>query len=88
MHNVFVNFRQEKDEVRFSDVQLGDFGGSLPEDSEWAKLGTPVGAPVWSSPEVLMETPWNTATDIWSFGTVVSPMPTICETWLLYWDNF
>lgn len=26
---------------------------------------------MWSSPEVLMEMPWNTATDIWSFGTVV-----------------
>jgi len=30
-----------------------------------------VGAPVWSSPEVILEMPWNTATDIWSFGTVV-----------------
>jgi hypothetical protein len=27
---------------------------------------------MWSSPEVIMETPWNTATDIWSFGAVVS----------------
>jgi len=52
-------------------VQLGDLGGSYPADSKWAREGTPVGAPMWSSPEVIMETPWNTATDIWSFGTVV-----------------
>jgi len=57
--------------VRFSGVQLGDLGGSYPADSKWAREGTPVGAPMWSSPEVIMETRWNTATDIWSFGTVV-----------------
>jgi serine/threonine protein kinase len=26
---------------------------------------------MWSAPEILMEIPWNTAADIWSFGTVV-----------------
>ncbi|RWA07302.1 hypothetical protein EKO27_g7801 [Xylaria grammica] len=60
-----------KDGYVHTDIQLGDLGGSYPQDSEWAKSGTPIGAPIWSSPEVLMETPWNTATDIWSFGTVV-----------------
>lgn len=68
--NVFVNYREG--DLRFSEVQLGDFGGTYPADSKWAKEGTPVGAPMWSSPEVIMETPWNTATDIWSFGTMVS----------------
>lgn len=57
--------------MRFSDVQLGDLGGCYPIDSKWATSGTMVGAPIWNSPEVLMELPWNTATDIWSFGTIV-----------------
>lgn len=70
LDNIFVNYR--KGDIRFSDVQLGDLGGTYPSDSKYAKGGTPVGAPMWSSPEVIMETPWNTATDIWSFGTVVS----------------
>lgn len=70
LDNVFVNYGEG--DIRFSDVQLGDLGGTYPVDSKYAKEGTPVGAPMWSSPEVIMETPWNTATDIWSFGTVVS----------------
>lgn len=69
LDNVFVNYREG--DIRFSDVQLGDLGGAYPVDSKYAMEGTPVGAPMWSSPEVIMETPWNTATDIWSFGTVV-----------------
>ncbi|KAK1767525.1 kinase-like domain-containing protein [Phialemonium atrogriseum] len=71
LNNVFVNYRDGEDEVRFSDVQLGDFGSTSPQDSEWAKTGTVIGRPLWNSPEVLIETPWNTATDIWSFGTVL-----------------
>ncbi|OAL49843.1 STE/STE20 protein kinase [Pyrenochaeta sp. DS3sAY3a] len=76
--NVFVNF-QEGD-LRFSDVQLGDLGGCYPVDSEWATSGTLVGAPMWSSPEIILEMPWNTATDIWSFGTVIIS--------LIYGGNF
>jgi len=64
-----VNYKEG--EIRFSDVQLGDLGGTYRADSKYATSGTPVGAPMWSSPEVIMETPWNTATDIWSFGAVV-----------------
>jgi serine/threonine protein kinase len=69
LDNVLVNYREGG--IRFSDVQLGDLGGACPADSEHAKGGTSIGAPMWTSPEVIMETPWNTATDIWSFGTVV-----------------
>lgn len=72
--NVFVNHSQDGNEIRFSEVQLGDFGGSYHQESEWAKSATPIGAPMWSSPEVLMEIPWNTATDIWSFGTLLISM--------------
>lgn len=75
LDNIFVNYNKyASNDVRFSDVQLGDLGGAYPADSEWAKKGTPVGAPMWSSPEVIMETPWNTATDIWSFGAIVSTL--------------
>ncbi|KAF2272540.1 STE/STE20 protein kinase [Westerdykella ornata] len=69
LDNIFVNYG--RGDIRFSDVQLGDLGGAFPSNSNYAKEGTPVGAPMWSSPEVIMETPWNTATDIWSFGTVL-----------------
>jgi serine/threonine protein kinase len=65
-----VNYKEGDN--RFSEVQLGDLGGCCTVYSSFAKEGTPVGAAMWSSPEVLMETPWNTATDIWSFGAVVS----------------
>jgi serine/threonine protein kinase len=59
--NIFVNYREGDN--RFSDVQLGDLGGACSTHSAIAKEGTPIGAPMWSSPEVIMETPWNTATD-------------------------
>ncbi|KAI9829991.1 MAG: hypothetical protein M1826_005164 [Phylliscum demangeonii] len=73
LDNVFVNYREGAGDGdnRFSDVQLGDFGGTYPADSSWATEGRFVGSPMWSSPEMLLETPWNTATDIWSYGAVV-----------------
>jgi len=73
-----VNYRGG--DIRFLDVQLSDLGGTYLSDSKYAKEGTPVGAPMWTSPEVIMETPWNTATDIWSFGTVLIS--------LIYGGNF
>ena len=72
--NIFVNYT-EKDldnDVRFSEVQLGDLDGTCPIDSKWATSGTPLGAPMWRSPEMIMETPWGTPADIWSFGAMVS----------------
>ncbi|KAL2068653.1 hypothetical protein VTL71DRAFT_14990 [Oculimacula yallundae] len=78
LDNVLVNYREG--DIRFSDVQLSDLGGACPANSKYARAGTPVGAPMWTSPEVIMETPWNTATDIWSFGTVLIS--------LIYGGNF
>ncbi|KAK2736824.1 hypothetical protein FQN55_001413 [Onygenales sp. PD_40] len=84
LDNVFVNYKGHNDDndnsIRFSDVQLGDLGAAYHADSNWARKGTPIGAPMWSSPEVIMETPWNTATDIWSFGTILIS--------LIYGGNF
>ncbi|KAE8373340.1 kinase-like domain-containing protein [Aspergillus bertholletiae] len=54
-----------------SDVRLGDLGGTCHIDSKGATSGTPLGAPMWRSPEMIMETPWGTPTDIWSYGTVL-----------------
>ncbi|KAK6579505.1 hypothetical protein PZA11_008011 [Diplocarpon coronariae] len=76
--NILVNYREG--EIRFSDVQLSDLGGTSPADGPAARAGTPIGAPIWTSPEVLMETPWNSATDIWSFGAVLIS--------LIYGGNF
>lgn len=72
--NVFVNLQDG--DIRFSNIQLGDLGGCYPVDSEWATSGTVVGAPMWTSLEILMELPWNTAADIWSFGAMMRHSPT------------
>jgi len=69
LDNVFVNLSEGDN--RFSEVQLGDLGGCSSIHSKWATSGTFVGTPMWTSPEVIMEMPWNTASDIWSFGTLV-----------------
>jgi len=69
LDNVFVNLSEGDN--RFSEVQLGDLGGCSSIHSKWATSGTFVGTPMWTSPEVIMEMPWNTASDIWSFGTLL-----------------
>jgi serine/threonine protein kinase len=68
--NVLVNLREGG--IRFSDVQLGDLGSCCHKDSKWATTGAFCGTPVYASPEQIMEMPWNTASDVWSFGAVVS----------------
>lgn len=69
--NILVNENLDQTN-RFTDVQLADMGNSYPETHEYALEGQPNGAPMWTSPEVLMHMPWDTKTDIWSFGTLVS----------------
>lgn len=73
--NILVNEKLDQTN-RFTDVQLADMGNSYPETHEYALEGQPIGAPMWTSPEVLMHMPWDTKTDIWSFGTLVSPIST------------
>lgn len=70
--NILINEKPDQAN-RFTDVQLADMGNSYPESHEYALEGQPIGAPMWSSPEVLMHMPWDTKTDIWSFGTLVGP---------------
>jgi hypothetical protein len=43
--NVLVNYNHSS-ENRFSDVMLGNLGGTSHVTSEYAKTGTPVGAPM------------------------------------------
>lgn len=81
---MFANFREDGEgEVnRLGEMQLGDFGGTYSADLEWATKGVMVGTHVWSSPEMMLEMPWNTATDICSFGTLVRTHS------FLYTNNF
>ncbi|KAE9972306.1 hypothetical protein EG328_005085 [Venturia inaequalis] len=83
LNNVLVNYASPKNDqadIRFTDVELADVGSSYPTDHKYAKKGVCIGAPIWRSPEVLLELPWNTSTDIWSFG--------VCLITLIYGAGF
>jgi hypothetical protein len=68
LDNIFVNYGQNQ---RFSTIQLGDCGGVVSENSDFAKEGHLIGAGFTRSPEATFQLPWGTATDIWSFGNAV-----------------
>ncbi|KAB8067212.1 kinase-like protein [Aspergillus leporis] len=70
--NVLVNYRQ--DEIRFSDVQLADFGSTVHINSPYAQNGDPIGTPIFRSPEAQLQMRWGTETDIWSFGAMLISM--------------
>ncbi|QKX54789.1 uncharacterized protein TRUGW13939_01878 [Talaromyces rugulosus] len=53
---------------------------TVPSESSYAKDGDLIGAPIWRSPEAQLRLSWDTSTDIWSFGALL--------TTLLYGDNF
>lgn len=69
LDNVFVNYG--RGDQRFSEVQLGDCGGVVAENSKFAREGHVIGAGFTRSPEVMLELPWGTSTDVWSFGNAV-----------------
>lgn len=68
--NVLVNYGHG--DVRFTDVQLADFGSTVPRDSLHAQNCDPIGTPIFRSPEAHLQMQWGTATDIWSFGAMAS----------------
>ncbi|KAH6720370.1 putative serine/threonine protein kinase [Leptodontidium sp. MPI-SDFR-AT-0119] len=68
LDNILVNYGTDDADNRFSAVELSDLGSCSQVDSKFAKECHSIGAPLWRSPEVLVGVPWNTATDIWSFG--------------------
>ncbi|SPQ20616.1 ef44c64c-528a-4ac3-9f3e-edd1bba0cd75 [Thermothielavioides terrestris] len=69
--NILVNYSSGDSENRFTDVQLADMGSSYPEDHKYAREGAPIGTTIWRSPETLLQLPWDTKTDIWSFGSLL-----------------
>ncbi|KDN70502.1 putative serine/threonine protein kinase [Colletotrichum sublineola] len=69
LDNIFVNCGQNKQ--RFSEIQLGDCGGVVSEDSDFAREGHAIGAAFTRSPEAMLELPWGTSTDVWSFGNAI-----------------
>lgn len=70
LDNVFVNHGSTPNE-RFSKIQLGDFGGVVHQDSDFAKDGHLIGAGISRSPEATLQMHWDTATDIWALGNAV-----------------
>lgn len=70
LNNILIKYGQNP--VRFSDVKVADCGDTTHISSEQAKNGAIIGASVFRSPEAMLNMAWNTATDIWSFGTLVS----------------
>ncbi|KAI1422302.1 kinase-like domain-containing protein [Xylaria sp. FL1777] len=69
LDNVFVNYGQG--DQRFSEIQFGDFGGVVSQDSNIAKEGRLIGAAFTRSPEAMLQLSWGTPTDVWSFGNAI-----------------
>ncbi|RMD39624.1 hypothetical protein DV735_g5502, partial [Chaetothyriales sp. CBS 134920] len=69
--NILVNYATTGERRRFSDVQVADCGGVVSADSEFAREGYLTGTSVFRAPEVHLELPWGTASDIWSFGVTL-----------------
>ena len=74
--NILVNYNPlvefDPKSTRISTARLADLGNTVPNDSEYAKDGFPIGAPIFRSPEAALRLPWGCSTDIWSLGTTVS----------------
>lgn len=70
LDNIFVNHGMGGNH-RFSDIQLGDCGGVVSQESSFARDGHIIGAAFTRSPETTLQLPWGTSTDIWSFGTAM-----------------
>jgi serine/threonine protein kinase len=75
MSNVFVDYSEYGgsggSDIRYDIVKVGGFGTTCHTTSIEATQGRRVGLSLWNSPEMLLEEPYTTATDIWSFGVTV-----------------
>lgn len=58
---------------------LADCGSTVHGDSEYAKMGDIIGAPIFRSPEAQLQMRWGTATDIWSLGAMASDLVLISD---------
>ncbi|KAF2225477.1 kinase-like domain-containing protein [Elsinoe ampelina] len=54
-----------------TDVQLADLEATMHQNREMAMSGTPVGTPIFRSPEATLGISWKQSTDLWSFGTTL-----------------
>jgi serine/threonine protein kinase len=57
---------------RFSNVKLADLGNAVDISPDMNTEGHTIGSAFFRSPEALLGMQWTQATDIWSFGTLVS----------------
>ena len=67
--NVLVNYNPL--DGRITNVQLADLESTVPAESKYAIEGDPIGTPIFRSTEAILQMRWGTATDVWSFGTMV-----------------
>lgn len=63
LDNIFVNYGHLA-QLRFAEIQLGDLGGVVHQDSDFAKDGHLIGAGISRSPEATLQLHWGTATDV------------------------
>lgn len=68
-NNIFA--RNGNGNMRFSSFKLGDLGDSVLTTERSNNGFHIIGAPVFRAPEVMLNIPWTTAADIWSFGATV-----------------
>ncbi|OBT86263.1 hypothetical protein VE02_05865 [Pseudogymnoascus sp. 03VT05] len=73
--NILVNYNPlvefDPKSTRISTARLADLGNTVPNDSEYARNGFPIGVPIFRSPEAALRLPWGCSTDIWSLGTTL-----------------
>ncbi|KFY43571.1 hypothetical protein V495_03882 [Pseudogymnoascus sp. VKM F-4514 (FW-929)] len=81
--NILVDYKTLGEHSRISTACLADLGNAVSIDSEYARDGFPIGAPIFRSPEAALRIPWGCATDIWSLGTTL-----ISLIWGLNWHIF
>lgn len=83
MHDRNVIHRDIKSENVFLTLQnlvkLGDFGISKHLASTLANAHTRIGTPYYLSPEICMDKPYNTKTDMWALGVVLYEMLMLCH---------
>jgi NIMA (never in mitosis gene a)-related kinase len=72
--NVFLSRRREGGPLV---VKLGDFGIATVLRNTHALAKTVCGTPYYFSPELCLNKPYNSKTDIWSFGCIIYEMATL-----------
>ncbi|OBT75111.1 hypothetical protein VF21_05498 [Pseudogymnoascus sp. 05NY08] len=74
--NILVNYNPlvefDPKSTRIITARLADLGNTVPNDSEYARDGFPIGAPIFRSPEAALRLPWGCSTDVWSLGTTAT----------------